>query len=357
MPEVSAKSDFLQAKDRVEAWWAGSSLGRPAVICRIAKGDAPPRPTDERSRAQRDLDPEWHLAQAQWLLDAHEFPAETMPGIYPVHADSLAIPAVFAGAELEYHPDTTWIKPIADIYRRDLGEFSTDDPVFVILDRVLRLMGERLGRRGLLSGLPLMDGVTTLSLFRTPQALCVDVVDRPEDVKRVSRKLNEIAIAAYEAFFATLTALGHPQTITWCDIYAPGKCEMVQCDFALMLSPEMFERFVMPELRLLTGYMDYSCYHLDGTGQTRFLDQLCTLEAIAAIQWNPEPPAPPPLEWLDFYREVRRRGRSLWIACDAETAVGLTRELGPDGLMLSVRGIDTLEQFGKFLKRLTKASG
>ena len=357
MPEVSAKSDYLQAKERMEAWWAGSSLGRPAVTCRMVKPDAPPRPTDEQSPAQRDLDPDWHLAQAEWSLGAHEFPAETMPGISPVHASHLAIPAVFAGAKLEYRSDTTWIKPISDIYRRDLGEFSTDHPVFVILDRTLRLMGERLGRRGLLSGLPLMDGVTTLSQFRTPQTLCMDVVDRPGDVKRVSRKLNEIALAAHQAFFSTLTALGHPQTVTWCDIYAPGKCEMVQCDFALMLSPEMFEQFAMPELRLLTGHMDYCCYHLDGTGQTRFLDQLCTLEALDAIQWNPEPPAPPPLEWLDFFRDVRRRGRSLWIACDPETAVGLTRELGPDGLMLSVRGIDTLDQFDAFLKRLTKAAG
>jgi hypothetical protein len=132
---------------------------------------------------------------------------------------------------------------------------------------------------------------------------------------------------------------------------------MVQCDFAIMLSPEMFEQFAMPELRLVTEYMDHSCYHLDGTPQTRFLDQLCSLPRLHAIQWNPEPPAPGPLQWLDFFRQVRRRKRSLWIACDADTAEALTRELGPDGLMLSVGGLADLDAAEQLLGRLTRAAG
>jgi 5-methyltetrahydrofolate--homocysteine methyltransferase len=156
--------------------------------------------------------------------------------------------------------------------------------------------------------------------------------------------------------FSIVESFGHAQTITWADVYAPGRCEMVQCDFAVMLSPEMFERFVMPYLRRMTGYMDRSCYHLDGTPQTRFLEQLCSLPKLHAIQWNPEPPAPPPLEWLGFFREVRRRGRSLWIACDGDTAIELTRALGPDGLMLHVGGVETTDALDELLVRLEAAS-
>jgi len=357
MPKVLAKPDFLEAEQRVEAWWAGSSMGRPAVLCDLPRPDPPREPVDERPRREREQDPNWYLAVAEWKLSARQWPAETMPGIYPVFADNLVLPGVFAGAELDYRPDTTWMKPIPDLYERALPEFTTDHPTFRLLDSVQRLYAERFGEQALLSPPVLLDGMTTLSALRTPEQLCIDLIERPEDVKRLAGRLNDIYIDCHRALFSTLRQLGHAQTITWCGIYAPGSCEMVQCDFGIMLSPAMYEEFVLPDLRRMTEYFDYSCYHLDGTPQTRFLDLLCGLERLGAIQWNPEPGHSNPLEWLEFFRQVRLRRRSLWIACaDGDTAVELTRQLGPDGLMLSVAGPKTLEQLQTLLERLTKAS-
>jgi len=357
MIQPTCKPDVDQAARRVQAWWAGESLGRPAVLCRRRRAEAPPPPADDRPAGQREMDPRWHLAEAEWRLDAHAFPAETMPGVYPYFAHNLMVPAALAGARLHYRPETTWMEEVPDLYDRPLPAPADDDPVLEMLSASLRLMGERLGDRGLLSAPPLLDGLTTLSMLRGPERLCLDLIERPRDAARWARRLDEIAVEAHRRLFAVIEGFGHAQTITWADVYAPGRCEMVQCDFAIMLSPEMFERFVMPYLRTMTAYMDRSCYHLDGTPQTRFLDQLCSLPALHAIQWNPEPPAAPPLEWLDFFAEVRRRGRSLWIACDADTAVALTEALGPDGLMLSVPHLAGDEEVETLLKRLTHASG
>lgn len=355
-PEVSAKANFPEARQRVEAWWAGSSMGRPAVLATVGKPGAPSPPEDSRPRAEKELDPQWYMANAEWTLSAHDWPAESMPGMFPPFASNLCVPAVFAGPELDYRPDTTWMKPIPDIYERQIPEFSTDHPIFRLLDSVLRGYAERFGDRGLVSAPALLDGLTTLSAFRKPEQLCLDLIERPADVKRLAAGLNDLYLAAHRAFYATLTQLGHAQTVTWCDIYAPGRCEMVQCDFGIMLSPAMYEEFALPDLRRMTEHFDYSCYHLDGTPQTRFLDLLCSLPRLNAIQWNPEPPAPPPLEWLDFFRQVRQRRRSLWIACDSQTAVELTRQLGPDGLMLSVRDVKDADQVDELLRRLKRAS-
>ena len=200
----------------------------------------------------------------------------------------------------------------------------------------------------------MLDSLTTLSMLREPENLCMDLLDRPQDVKRVVAHLDQMAIRTHQAFWQTLTELGHAQSITWAGIYAPGKAEMVMCDFGVMLSPATYEEFALPSLRRMTEYFDYSCYHLDGTEQTRFLDLLCSLPRLRAIQWNPQPGAPSPIHWLDFYREVRRRKRSLWIrANSAEEAVALTQALGPDGLMLSVRGLQTQEQMDDLLCSLT----
>ncbi len=355
-PRVLAKPDFLQAKQRVEAWWAGSSLGRPAVLATVPRPDAPPPPVDDRPPAEKEMDPQYHLAQAQWWLAAHEFPAETMPGVFPTFAHNLMIPAVFAGAELEYRCETTWMKRMPDIYDRELPGFDRGHPVFQALDAAMRLLLEHVGETGLVSCPVLLDGMTTLSDLRTQESLCLDLIDRPQDVRRTAGRLNDILLEAHAAFYSTLAERGWRHSVTWCGIYAPGRAEMVQCDFGIMLSPAMYEQFVLPDLRRMTEYFEFSCYHLDGTPQIRFLDLLTSLPRLNAIQWNPEPPAPPPLAWLEFFREVRRRQRSLWIACDAETAVELTRQLGPDGLMLWIREPKTARDVRDLLERLEQAA-
>ena len=111
--------------------------------------------------------------------------------------------------------------------------------------------------------------------------------------------------------------------------------ESVQCDFAVMLSPTMFDQFVMPDLWRATEYFDFSMYHLDGTGQMRFLDLLRTLPKLNGIQWNPEPPAGSPALWVEAFREIRQRGFCLHIHCPSvDEAVQITKALGPDGLLL-----------------------
>ncbi len=42
---------------------------------------------------------------------------------------------------------------------------------------------------------------------------------------------------------------------------------MLQSDFAYMLSPSMFERFVLPDLETICNHLDYGFYHLDGKNQ------------------------------------------------------------------------------------------
>jgi len=66
MPEVSAKPDWKDARQRVQAWWEGSSLGRPAVFAKVPRADAPRPFRDDRPRRQREPDPQWQLARVEW---------------------------------------------------------------------------------------------------------------------------------------------------------------------------------------------------------------------------------------------------------------------------------------------------
>jgi len=191
----------------------------------------------------------------------------------------------------------------------------------------------------------MLDGLTTLSLFRTPDQLCYDVIERPDDVRAWSDALTDIYLEAYDHFHRLLQGLGYNDTSTWLSAMAEGPCEAVQCDFAVMLSPAMFARFALPDLQRLTAYFNFSLYHLDGTCQLRFLDLLRTLPRLNGIQWNPDPPAGSPTRWIDALREIRRRQFCLHVWCETvDEAVTLTRELGPDGLLLVLPRFETVSE-------------
>jgi hypothetical protein len=106
--------------------------------------------------------------------------------------------------------------------------------------------------------------------------------------------------------------------------------------------------------------MDYSLYHLDGTCQLRFFDLLATLPRLNGIQWNPEPGNSDPGPWLDTLREIRRRGWCLLVndsVCNSvEAAEMITREVGPDGLFLSLPAFDTLSEAEAAIERIQKAA-
>lgn len=336
---MSSTETWQEAKRRIEAWWEAADVDRPAVACRISRPDAPPAPLDDQPEEQKELDPQWHARMAAWQMEAFDYPAESPRGTFPQYASNLMLPAALAGGTVEYHPETAWLVPDVGIYDREVPDFDADHPVFCALNNAIRAQYQTVAPMGGMVSAPgMLDGLTTLSLFRGQEQLCLDVIERPDDVRRWTDALDEIQIVLHSGFWETLVELGQPHTITWCEIFAPGRAEMVQCDFAVMLSEAMFEEFAMPSLRRLTEYYDYSCYHLDGTSQTRFLDRLASLESLRGIQWNPEPGSPRPEEWLEFFRDVRRRGLSLWVHCpDIESAEALTRDLGPAGLMLSIQ--------------------
>ncbi|HUV39558.1 MAG TPA: hypothetical protein VMY39_08075, partial [Planctomycetota bacterium] len=322
MPEVSLKPGFAAVAERFEAWWRNSSPGDRPIVCarEILRPGARPQPGKDRPRGERELDPQWQLANVEWTLASHDYPAETLPVACPEFACSLGIPAVFVGATLEHREDTTWVHEMPDVYTRELPAFSTEHPVFRSLASALRLMGERVGDRALLTAPYMLDGLTVLSLLRGAERLCIDLFERPADVRRVTDHLDRVALDAHAAFWQVMSEFGHAQTVTWADIYSPGKVEMLQSDFCVNLSPAMFDEFVMPGLQMWADYFDRGCYHLDGEEQYRFIDRFCGLEGIQSIQWQPGDVNRRPMKYLHYLRDIRSRGRAVWVmAFDVES--------------------------------------
>ena len=188
----------------------------------------------------------------------------------------------------------------------------------------------------------------------------MELFDRPDLIKEWCKGINNIMIGLTEHYHALLRRLGHGQSSSWFQCTCEGKFEAVQVDFAAMISPDQFREFALEDLQEFVSHLDHAIYHLDGTGQLRFLDILAEVRGLDGIQWNPEPPAQDPLKWLDTFRDIRKRGWLLyfneWECRTVEHAVAIVRSVGPDGLFLTLPTFATAGEAEDAIAAIEKAS-
>jgi 5-methyltetrahydrofolate--homocysteine methyltransferase len=169
-----------------------------------------------------------------------------------------------------------------------------------------------------------------LASFRTTQSLLVDLLDAPDEVERLANRLTTLWLSYYDALAAVILPAGRGTT-PWAAIWHPGRCYMLQCDLAYMISSRLFERTVMPFLSACCNRLDGSFYHMDGKGQIRHLDLLLSLKGLHGIQWVPGDGQPPPEAWLPLLERIRRAGKLCQLNITAEGARRVTRALGGRG--------------------------
>ena len=352
------KESEADARERLRAFWAGSSLGRPVLLATVKGGPLPPLPAEEErfpNHKARQWDPQF-IGECTDCLFTHTtqlWLGEALPWMGMGPASCLGLPALLLGANYTDDGSNCWIEPLPNLYARPLPYFDPDLPPFARLRRAVQAQLDNVKGRAIVAPPIFLDPLTTLSLLRTPEQLCLDLVERPADVHRWRDALTDLSIRAYEWMYQLLLANGHGEAGAFFALMAEGRMEAAQCDFAVMLSPAQYEEFVMPYLRRLTDYLDYSLYHLDGTCQMRFLDPLRTLPKLNGIQWNPEPPAGPPTRWLDALREIRRRKFILAVPCDTvDLAAEVTKALGPDGLALFLPAFNSRDEAEQAIQRI-----
>jgi hypothetical protein len=147
-----------------------------------------------------------------------------------------------------------------------------------------------------------------LSTFRPGEKLLTDLIDSPEEVKRLTWEIHHIWWRCFEDINSILKPK-NPGYTAWTPIFSEESYYMLQCDFAYMISPAMFDEFVKPELIESCKKLTNPFYHLDGGGQLVHLDSLLSIEKLKGIQWVPGAGKAPPEEWTDVYRKIREAGK------------------------------------------------
>jgi len=349
-----AQGDWDCTRQRFAAWWRHEGLilhvlarRQDAPLSSIPNVQAPffylqsglntlAQHADSESLARAWLDPLQRAALAERYLPGIAFLGDAFP-YFDTHTGPGNL-ATFLGAEPEFAIDTVWFHPaIADAAAHPPLRFDPANPWFqrqkAILEEGMRVAAGRY----LVSVPDLVENLDILAALRDPQRLMFDLVERPDWVEERIAEINRAYFAAFDALRALVEDPWGGNVFSAFHIWGEGRTAKVQCDAGAMISPRMFDRFVVPALAEQCAWLDHSLFHLDGTQALPQLDSLLALDALDAIEWTPQislPQGGDPL-WYELYRRILAAGKSVQaIDVAAHEVIPLIEAVGAAGLFV-----------------------
>ena len=357
MPEIKfGAEDWEKIRENYTAWWE-KRLERPLVYLsgvsesRHGKGvdgwygfltNYPPEVTparivrkfveaESRRRYVGDTYPQWFMNFGAGVL------------------------AAALGARVNTAVDTVWFEPPPGAGVDNLKiKFDAQTYWWRRIEAVTKKAVEEIGGTVQVSYTDIGGNLDILSSLLGAEPLAMALIDDPEKIERASREVTAVWLRVFDELDGIIRA-GCPGSQSWAPVWAPGSSYMLQSDFSYMISPEMFARFVMPDLEACCGHIEYPFYHLDGVGELPHLEQLLSIKKLRGIQWIPGDGKPPAHEWRNLLRRIRRAGKLVQIFTTAEGARDLCREIdGGRGFLLVINDEMSLSKAKEYLKGLER---
>jgi len=351
------EEDWARVERDNMAWWNGE-LQRPLVYLAVTHPvDDRPRPMGYQSNYPLGWPAERVVDQYEPWLDATRYYADAFPWMWINFGPGIM--AGFLGTEVNSVSDpseTVWFTPQQKVAIQDLDlRYDPENVWWKRVKEVTRALVERYGSMLQVSHTDLGGNLDVLAAFLTTEQLLFDVIEQPKQVLRMVDQITDLWLRFYDEQEAIIRGACRG-TSSWAPIWSPGKTYMLQCDFSYMISPKMFERFVMPDLVRICDHLDHGFYHLDGKGEIPHLDHLLSIERLRGVQWIPGDGQPTPDRWLDLLKRIRDGGKRCQVFVDPEGALRIVKNLGGKGFLLVINSYGpefrNPEEVDGFLKKL-----
>jgi 5-methyltetrahydrofolate--homocysteine methyltransferase len=247
--------------------------------------------------------------------DTHEFFGGAIPYFHMnFGADHFS---ALIGGDIEWHndsPDTTWSKKpfISDINQAEIS-FKPQSEWWEKTVLFLTELCKSCEGRVMICPPSLTTNLDCLCAVRGTQELLMDMVMNPDGVKQALGQVNK-ANTEIAAELFKIVNYDKQGSITRHGMFGPGRAGVLQCDFSAMISPEMFEEFVVPCLKDEAESYDYLTYHLDGPDAIRHLEHICSIDKIEVIQWIAGSGEAAETDWTDLHEKIDSlgRGQIIW---------------------------------------------
>ncbi len=348
------KPDYETTKNRFDAFWNRDLFDRPLVQFRFYK------PINERRKLTggehgRDTesweDPE---LRAKWYLEDLSnqlFLGDSLPIVCPSPGPA-GMPA-FYNRHLNINQDgRCWNKPaIADFTDIEWLSFDWDSPWLNRL-RILTAACLHTGAGRFITGLSnWLVGADCLASILGYQQFATALVQESDWVRKVLDRFWVDFERLYLEFHTKLAVAGQPGT-TWVPLLSDGRYYVIANDFSAVISTRMYREFFLEGVMRECRFLDHSVYHLDGPDAVRHLDAILEVEKLDGIHFIPSPMDAAFMRWTDVYKRIQAAGKCLIVNCNLDEVDAISRTLKPEGLLLNVGNVSTIEEANDLLKLL-----
>ncbi|NLA58188.1 MAG: hypothetical protein GX855_04720 [Firmicutes bacterium] len=329
--------DWERVKELYKAWWKQEQEEALISVTASRAGASGPRGWSNWELV-RDPDPS---AVDTKLERFRDYCSNTFFGgtAFPLLWINLG-PGVLAAYLTDYllydpRTETSWFEVKLDWESIAALEFKEDNRWWQYTKQVAEMAVEE-SNGDFIVGVTDLGGIMdVIASLRTSAQLLLDLYDYPEQISSASAWIIDL----WHRCFDELTAIiGKAECgfSAWMGLWHEEPWYPIQCDFSAMISPAMFEKFVLPQLEEQVRRLPAAVYHLDGPGEVPHLDMLLEIDGIQGIQWVPVRfDEYLTSESIALFRKILEKKNLVMHVPDWKTVLELLEVLPHRGLLLS----------------------
>lgn len=336
------RADWDKTRERFLAFWDRSNTDRCCLAISVPVPEAKP------------LYPHRSYTWEQWYTDSeliHELmmnqSVQTEYLYECIHARLVDMGTAghcrFFGCRPTYGDGTIWFSPVLNAPDPELLHFDKEE--FLGQKAFTRTLAEQAGDNYLVGMNDHCGIIDALAHLRGTENLLMDMLEEPEFVHAARDKITRVWVETQKEFFEIIKENNQGgSSHAWMQLWSPARHLQLQCDYACMISPAMFEEFVLPELEETSAAFEHISYHLDGIEQLRHLDMILSVKGIDNIQWTRVASQPKTSASIEALIKIQKAGKGLILFPDLDEVEFLLKNLDPRGVQLVLSGVKSREE-------------
>lgn len=346
--ELEGMPQFERAMQRVYAWYQNEVVDRPPVRFMAhnafleAETDALKAMTATGRKAVW-YDVEYQVDKFYKSVDGRRFYGETFPVYFPNLGPDVY--AGFYGSELEFGEITSWSRPVLREWEALDGlALDVKSEYLLKIEELTRHALERCAGKFMVGYTDLHPGLDCAAAWRGPAQFCLDLLDSPEQARRLAERAIADFELVYDRFDRLLRQAGQ-LSVSWMGIPSHGRMHIPSCDFSTLISPRLFQEFALPILEREVRTMTHNVFHVDGRGVARHLDAILSVPEVHAVQWvQGVGDDLPIMQWVPLIKEIQSRKVPVIVDLNKTELEGFMEVMDPRGLFLWVATEDEEEE-------------
>lgn len=317
--KADVKIDWSECYRLHELWWnQQAEQGMVADLSNRTLETSPNEPLIPTDPRQWWTDAENALDRAEYAMDSTLYRGAAFP-----HYSACLGPgslALFLGCEPVFSEGTVWYKPCLENITDSSIELDPDNYWYKWTEQALHAAMERSQGRYLVSMPDLIEGLDCAAELLGNEKLLFAMVEQPEAVHRLLREITDCYIEVFDRFYNIISPTDNGNSVFYFEILGSGKTGKFQSDISAMLSPAMFDEFVLPYLEEHTRKVRWSLYHLDGPSALVHLDSVLSIETLNAVQWVPGDGSAPVWDrcWKPTFEKILNANKGLQVILPRE---------------------------------------